>query len=148
LTGDRGAAEDLVQEVFERLYVAWPRIDDPSAYAQRALVNRGTNRWRQRSRHPETTLTEAHDGAVGDTSTLSDDRDSLIRVIALLPARQRAVIVLRYLEDLSEAETAQALSCSVGTVKSQTSRALARLRELLNPAPATPTVAMTTRSVR
>ena len=148
LTGDRGAAEDLVQEVFERLYVAWPRVDDPSAYARRALVNRGTNRWRHRSRHPETTLTDAHHGAVGDASAISDDRDALIRVLALLPARQRAVIVLRYLEDLSEVEVAQALSCSVGTVKSQASRALARLRDLLTATPETPTSASTVRSVR
>lgn len=131
LTGDRGAAEDLVQDTLERLYVAWPRVDDPQAYTNRALVNHSHNRWRRRARHPEATLTDAHDRAVGDATSRTDDRDALVRALMTLPTRQRAVIVLRFLNDLSEADTADALSCSVGTVKSQTSRAIARLREVL-----------------
>jgi RNA polymerase sigma-70 factor (sigma-E family) len=131
LTGDRGAAEDLVQDTLERLYVAWPRVEDPRAYTHRALVNHGRNRWRRRARHPELALTAADDPAVSDATGRSDDHDALVRAIATLPARQRAVIVLRFLEDLSEADTATTLSCSVGTVKSQTARALARLRDVL-----------------
>lgn len=131
LTGDLTAAEDLVQDTFERLYVAWPRVDDPRAYAHRSLINHSHNRWRSRARRPESALTDAHDHPSPDGTDHSDDRDAVVRAIAALPARQRAVIVLRFLEDLSEADTAHALSCSVGTVKSQTSRALARLREVV-----------------
>jgi RNA polymerase sigma-70 factor (sigma-E family) len=132
LTGDRTAAEDLVQDVLERLYVAWPRVDDPYAYTRRSLVNHSSNRWRHRARRPETHLSEAHTPAVTDLTGRSDDHDAIIRALATLPARQRAVIVLRFLDDLSEADTAVTLSCSVGTVKSQTARALARLREVLH----------------
>jgi RNA polymerase sigma-70 factor (sigma-E family) len=131
LTGDRSAAEDLVQDTLERLYVAWPRVDDPRAYTHRALVNHSHNHWRRRARHPELTLNESHDRAVDDSTDRSDDRDVIVRAIMDLPSRQRAVIVLRFLEDLSEADTADALSCSVGTVKSQTSRAMAHLRKTL-----------------
>lgn len=131
LTGDRVAAEDLVQDVLEKLYVAWPRVDDPPAYARRALVNHSNNRWRTRGRRPESPLTEAHEISVADGTSRSDDHDAVVRAITTLPARQRAVIVLRFLDDLSEHDTAVALSCSVGTVKSQTSRALAKLRDVL-----------------
>jgi RNA polymerase sigma-70 factor (sigma-E family) len=131
MTGDRGAAEDIVQDVLERLYVAWPRVDDPLAYARRALVNHTTNRWRHRRRHPETELTSRHDHVTVDVTRAADDRDALIRALATLPPRQRAVIVLRFLDDLTEADTARVLGCSVGTVKSQTSRALTRLRQVL-----------------
>jgi len=131
LTGDLVASEDLVQDVLERMYVAWPRIDDPAAYARRALVNASANRWRTRARRPEQSLALAIDVPVGDRSDEHCSRDELVRAISLLPARQRAVVVLRFLEDLSEADTAHALGCSVGTVKSQTSRALTRLREIV-----------------
>jgi RNA polymerase sigma-70 factor (sigma-E family) len=131
LTGDRAAAEDVVQDVLERLYIAWPRVDDPLAYCRRALINRSTNRWRNRRRHPEISLTDSHDRATTDVAAQSDDRDALMRAIAILPPRQRAVVVLRYLDDLSETDSARLLGCSVGTVKSQTARALARLREVL-----------------
>lgn len=131
LTGDRGAAEDLVQDVLERLYVAWPRVQDPFAYARRALMNASTNRWRRRARRPEVRLSASHDVAVDDATPATVQRDELVRAVASLPARQRAVVVLRFLEDLSEAETAAVMSCSTGTVKSQTSRALTRLRQTL-----------------
>jgi RNA polymerase sigma-70 factor (sigma-E family) len=132
LTGEQGASEDLLQDVLERVYVAWPRIDDPFAYARRALVNANVNRWRRRARHLEVRLTDAHDVSTADVAQGTVQRDQLVRAIAVLPARQRAVVVLRFLEDLSEADTARALSCSTGTVKSQTSRALAHLRTLLD----------------
>lgn len=136
LTGDRGAAEDLLQDVLERLYIAWPRVQDPSAYARRSLVHASTNRWRRRSRRRETQLTSEHDVGVPDLADPGAERDRVVRALAHLPAGQRAVVVLRYLEDLSEAQTAEALGCSTGTVKSQTSRALARLRDLLDDVPA------------
>jgi RNA polymerase sigma factor (sigma-70 family) len=106
-------------------------VDDPLAYARRSLVNASANRWRWRARRREVPLTDSHDVVVADAGPRHDQRDELIRAIAMLPARQRAVVVLRFLEDLTEAQTAVALGCSVGTVKSQTSRALARLRELV-----------------
>jgi RNA polymerase sigma-70 factor (sigma-E family) len=133
LTGDFSTAEDLVQEVLAQVFIAWPRVTDPFSYARRALVNRSNNRWRDRSRRPETALTAEHDREDRDRITNSDDRDALIRAILALPSRQRAVVVLRFLEELTPAETADALSCSIGTVKSQTSKALARLRVLLPP---------------
>jgi RNA polymerase sigma-70 factor (sigma-E family) len=130
LTGDRTAAEDLLQDVLERMYVAWRRIDDPHAYARRALVNASANRWRSRSRRPEQLRADLPETPVADVTDQHDERDKMRRAIAALPRRQRAVVVLRYLEDLSEAETARTLGCSPGTVKSQTARALATLREL------------------
>lgn len=131
LTGDRGLAEDLVQDVLERLFVAWPRVEDPRAYARRALANHGHNFWRRRRRHAETPLTDAVERPVSDSTATGADRDALLRALATLPARQRTAVVLRFLDDLSEAETAQAMSCSLGTVKAHTSRALARLRVAL-----------------
>ncbi|HVT63609.1 MAG TPA: SigE family RNA polymerase sigma factor [Mycobacteriales bacterium] len=131
LTGDRGAAEDLLQDVLERMYVAWPRIDEPSAYARRALVNASSNRWRLRARRPEHAVAALPEVAIADSADAQSHRDELVRAVAMLPARQRAVVVLRFLEDLSEAETARALGCTTGTVKSQTARALSKLRELI-----------------
>lgn len=131
LTGDCGAAEDLVQDILVRMYVAWPRIEDPLAFARRSLINASTNRWRMRGRRREQPVSTLPDLAIGDRSEEHGRRDELVRAVALLPARQRAVVVLRFLLDMSEADTATALSCSVGTVKSQTSRALMRLRELV-----------------
>ena len=130
LVGEVGA-EDLVQDVLERVYVAWPRVADPLAYARRALVNSATNRWRSRQRRPEVPLGPEHDRPVADGSDRLGDRDLVARALARLPPGQRAAVVLRHVEDLSEAEAADALGLSVGTVKSQTSRGLARLRAAL-----------------
>jgi len=136
LTGHHQAAEDLLQETLERVYVAWPRVDNPFAYARAALASRAASRWRDRARRREAPLTEAADVAHGaDGPERIAQRDELVRALARLGPRQRAAVVLRYLEDLSEAETAAALGCSVGTVKSQTSRALARLRAVLDEPP-------------
>lgn len=132
LTGDRGAAEDLLQDVLERMFVAWPRVQDPLPYARRALVHGASNRWRSRSRRPETPLSDDHDAVVVDVGDAQAERDRLMRALAQLPARQRAVVVLRSFEDLSEARTAEVLGCSTGTVKSQSSRAMHRLRQLLD----------------
>jgi RNA polymerase sigma-70 factor (sigma-E family) len=130
--GDRGQGEDLLQGVLERMYVRWDRIEGPpEAYARRALAHAALNRWRGRRRRPELPLLDPDPGgaAPGDDPAAVDLRDALVRALLTLPPRQRAVLVLRYFDDLPEAEVAHALGCSVGTVKSQTSRALSRLRE-------------------
>lgn len=131
LVGERQAGEDLLQSVLERMYAKWSRIREfPEAYARRALVNAATNSWRARRRRPESALLPDHDHTTGDATRQVDLRDALVRALLRLPARQRAVLVLRYFDDLSETDVAAAMDCSVGTVKSQTSRGLARLREL------------------
>jgi RNA polymerase sigma-70 factor (sigma-E family) len=132
LTGDRSAAEDLRQEVLEGLYVAWPRVRDPFSYARTAMTRRAVNRWRLRARRGETALLGDWLRPVPDPAQSVVDRSSLVQALAELPPRQRAVLVLRYFEDLTEADAAAALGCSVGTVKSQTSRALARLRGVMS----------------
>ena len=136
LTGDRHAAEDLLQEVLEQMYVRWRRIDGaPEAYARRALVNRATNRWRRRARRPEAPLTgheQRHtEPDHGDDVVI---KEAVLAALRDLPARQRATVVLRYLDDLPVHEVAAALGCSEGTVKSNASRGLDRLRQVLGPA--------------
>ncbi|MCE7008049.1 SigE family RNA polymerase sigma factor [Kibdelosporangium philippinense] len=131
--GDRGAAEDLLQEVLERMYPKWRRINGtPEAYARAALANASANRWRRRARRvTETPLTDLLGPAVSGPENEVINRDEVVRALGALPERMRAVLVLRFYDDLSEADTAAAMGCSVGTVKSQTSRGLARLREVL-----------------
>lgn len=132
LTGERGAAEDLVQEVLEQMYVHWRRIRGgaPEAYARRALVNRATNRWRRRK--PET---ELHGVEVSepDHSDGVAVREAVLVALRELPPKQRATVVLRYLDDLPVTEVAAAMNCSIGTVKSNTRRGIDRLREVLGP---------------
>lgn len=131
--GDRGAAEDLLQDVLERMYPKWRRISrDPEGYARAALANAAANRWRRKSRRVVEAPLEAAGprGVAGPEGEVSD-RDLVVRALGALPPRTRAVLVLRFFHDLSEAQTAAALGCGVGTVKSQTSRGLARLREWL-----------------
>lgn len=132
--GDRGAAEDLLQDVLERMYPGWRRVrENPDAYARVALANAAANRWRKRSRRVrETSLTLAVQPKAEGPEQSVVDRDRVVRALAQLPDRMRAAVVLRYFDDLSEADTARALRCGLGTVKSQTSRGLARLRELLD----------------
>lgn len=133
LTGDRHAAEDLVQEVLEQMYVRWRRIDGyPEAYARRALVNRSANRWRLRGRRPEAPLAH-HDRAAPDHSDGVAVRDTVLAALRDLPPQQRAAVVLRYWDDLPVHEVAAALGCSDGTVKSNASRGLDRLRAVLGP---------------
>ncbi|MER7334874.1 MULTISPECIES: SigE family RNA polymerase sigma factor [unclassified Micromonospora] len=131
LTGDRHAAEDLLQEVLEQVYVRWPRVRiSPEAYARRALVNRSINRWRRRARRPEQALGD-NDGVARDHADDIALRQAVVAALRTLPPRQRAAVVLRYLEDLSVADVAATLRCSEGAVKSHASRGLARLREAL-----------------
>jgi len=127
-------AQDLLQVALERAWRrrrAIARDDNTEAYVRRALVNASIDRWRWLRRRDERSLDAAEPGpAGGDPASLVARRDELIRALAALPPRQRAVLVLRYWEDMPEAEVARVLGCSVGTVKSQASRGLARLREL------------------
>jgi len=134
---DRAAAEDLLQLVLERAYRHWARVcrsGDPERYVRRILANAANDRWRRAVRRPERPLDPRHAGlVVADQADTVADRDFLIRALAGLPPRQRTVLVLRYYNDLSEVEIADVLGCSVGTVKSQASRGLARLREVAVP---------------
>jgi RNA polymerase sigma-70 factor (sigma-E family) len=129
LVGDRGTAEDLVQGALERTYRHWPRVSSgqPEAYVRRALVNAAASRWRRRGVR-EVPLDATHEVTVADDRDRLALRDGLIRALLTLPARQRAVLVLRYFDDMSEADVAATLGCSVGSVKSQASRGLVRLR--------------------
>ncbi len=130
LAGSRTAGEDLLQSALERLLRNWRRIEgDPENYVRRTLYNLAADGWR-RQRVWQRKALLAEPAPAPDPAAAYDLRDAVLRVLAQLPPRQRAVLVLRYFEQLSEAETAQALGCSVGNVKSATSRGLARLREL------------------
>ncbi len=130
LTSSREAAQDLVQTTLTKMYVAWPRIDNPSAYAYRTMV-RGFLEVRRRSDRER----ELHDLADGARPQSDPAHVLTVRAaLAELPPRMRAVVVLRYWEDLSVEQTATALGCTTGTVKSAASRGLAQLRELLGEA--------------
>jgi RNA polymerase sigma-70 factor (sigma-E family) len=130
LAGSRADGEDLLQSALERLLRHWRQIDrDPENYVRRTLYNLAADGWRrQQVQQRKAVLFEPAPPA--DPQTAVDVRDAVVRVLVRLPPRQRAVLVLRYFEQLSEAETAAALGCSVGTVKSATARGLARLREM------------------
>src|ERR671921_727993 len=130
LTGDRHTAEDLVQTAFAKLYLSWDKVQRRElvdGYVRRILVNEHNSLWRRAFKRrevasgevPERQTRDRHDEGAGA---------ALWTFVQTLPRRQRAVIVLRYYEDLSEAETAEVLGVSVGTVKSQASRALAAMR--------------------
>jgi RNA polymerase sigma-70 factor (sigma-E family) len=130
LTGSRAAGEDLLQAALERLMRAWRRVsEDREGYLRRTMYHLAVDRWRLRRRRPEVVAT-VEPPTQSDGTDRYDLRDVLIWALATLPPRQRAVLVLRYWEQLSEAEAASALGCSVGTVKSSASRGLARLRSL------------------
>lgn len=139
LTGDAHLAEDLLQAALTKTYLAWGRIRDQGAleaYVKRTLVTTATSWWRRRW-HGERATGRLPDQALADRTGEVDDRDVVWRQLRDLPARQRAVLVLRYYEDLSEAEIAHVLGCAPGTVKSQAARGLATLRARLGDA-ATP----------
>lgn len=130
LTGNRADAEDLVQAALAKTYLAWDRIEDRSAldgYVRRAMVNTHISWWRRR-RLEEYPTDEIPDQAVADQTGSSDLADTLRRAVDRLPQRMRAAVVLRYFEDMTEAEVAAALGVSLGTVKSTVSRAVAKLR--------------------
>jgi RNA polymerase sigma-70 factor (sigma-E family) len=132
LTRDHGQAEDLLQTALTKAWFAWSRIDgDPEPYVRKVLVNTYASWWR-RKWNGEQPTEQMPDRAAPDHAGPAASAQDLWQAMGRLPRRQRAVVVLRYFEDLTEAETARVLDCSVGTVKSQTAKALARLR--LDPA--------------
>jgi RNA polymerase sigma-70 factor (sigma-E family) len=133
LTGDRHAAEDLVQEALARAAQHWGRVDLPraDAYVRRILYTRSIDAWRWRRHQPDPVEVTDRDAAPSrDSSGRADDRVTVGAALARLTPRQRAVLVLRFYEDRSEAETAALLGCSVSTVKSQARHALERMRVL------------------
>jgi RNA polymerase sigma-70 factor (sigma-E family) len=132
LTGDPHTAADLVQDALERTGMRWSRIErqgDPEGYVRRAILNGRISRWRK---HRRETLVDCVPERMTSYDVPGRD-DQLWQLLATLPPRQRAVLVLRYYEDLSEVQIAATLGCSPGTVKSQSSKALAKLRVALNP---------------
>jgi RNA polymerase sigma-70 factor (sigma-E family) len=132
LTGDRGHAEDALQEALTKAAMKWRSIhNNPEPYVRQALYTVVIDKWRWRSRRAPESAGEIPDSAVLTDSIADADRRLVLRdALALLTPRQRQVLVLRFYEDLTEAQTAHAMRCSVSTVKSQTRHALARLREL------------------
>ncbi|QKG25234.1 SigE family RNA polymerase sigma factor [Actinomadura verrucosospora] len=130
LTGDQHAAEDLLQTALTKTAARWRHVGaNPEGYVRRAMYHEQVNRWRRRGR--EAAVAVVPDRPVGDRAGEVDLRLALEKALLVLPPRKRAVLVLRYFEDLPEGEVAEILGCSVGTVRSQTHRAIARLRELV-----------------
>jgi len=131
LTGSREAGQDLLQTALERLLRHWRRLDgDPEGYLRRTLYNLAADGFRRQSRLQRKLLLLRAAPPPADPIAEVDLRDALVRLLLQLPPRQRAVLVLRYWEQLTEAETAAVLGLPEGTVKSATSRGLRRLREL------------------
>jgi len=131
LTGNPHVSEEVVQSALERVFLRWPRLDDPLAYSRQVVVNLCRDRGRGAFRREHVGLPRI-DSAAPDVIGLRDDRDELVRAVRALPYRQRAVLVLRFWHDLTEQQAADVLGIRAGTVKSQTSRALQRLRLLLD----------------
>jgi RNA polymerase sigma-70 factor (sigma-E family) len=139
ITTDRGIAEDCVQEAMTRVHRHWRRVRQdgkPAAYAHRAVVNAARS-WRRRRQIREVPLTapdqSSHPAAEPVDQRVEGVDPLMLAALRSLPPQMRAAVALRYLEDRSEAETAQLLGCSVGTVKSSASRGVARLRSALTP---------------
>jgi RNA polymerase sigma-70 factor (sigma-E family) len=133
MVGDHQLAQDLLQEALVKTLVAWPRLRDRDhleAYTRRIIVTTSISWRRRRSFHerPVEVLPERSSSDPADTVVT---HDAVIAALRTVPPRQRAAIVLRYYHDLTEAQTAEALGCSVGAVKSQVSEGLARLRKTL-----------------
>ncbi|MET7521331.1 SigE family RNA polymerase sigma factor [Streptomyces sp. NPDC005248] len=134
LTANPSDAEDLLQTALTKTYVAWERIEDHRAldgYVRRALLNTRTSQWRKRKvdEFACDELPEQEAVPAPDPAEQQSLHDAMWRAVLKLPDRQRAMVVLRYYEDLSEAQTAEVLGVSIGTVKSAVSRALGKLRE-------------------
>ncbi|MCT9010112.1 SigE family RNA polymerase sigma factor [Streptomyces rhizosphaerihabitans] len=135
LTGEQHAAEDLVQATLEQVYVAWRRVgaaDEPEAYVRRVMINAHARKHRRKLKE---FLAPKDDSGLarelpdsGDPIARADDRGALITALAQLPPRQRQAVVLRYWEDLSESQAAEAMGCSVGAVKSNAAKGIAKLR--------------------
>jgi RNA polymerase sigma-70 factor (sigma-E family) len=131
LTGDRHTAEDLTQTAFAKLYLAWDKVRDQGSidgYVRRIVVNEHNSLWRRAWKRRELSSDQLPEDPHHDTYDSGAGRE-LWELVQTLPRKARAVVVLRYYEEMTEAETAEVLGISVGTVKSQSSRALAALRE-------------------
>jgi RNA polymerase sigma-70 factor (sigma-E family) len=134
LAGGRAEGEDLLQSALERVIKRWRWIrGDPEGYLRRTLHHLAINGWRAKLAWRARLGLLAAPAAAPDMADAVDQRDRVVRLLRQLPPRQRAAVVLRYWEDLTEAETAKAMNCSVGTVKSAASRGLGKLRELSAP---------------
>jgi RNA polymerase sigma-70 factor (sigma-E family) len=137
LVGDTHLAQDLVQTALAKAYVSWRRVSDsenPDAYVRKILVNANISRLRKRRvRELLTDMTmETHEAYMAPVVGADTTRVDVIRILMALPKRQRTAVVLRYWADLPEAEVAAAMGCSVGTVRSQSAKALAKLRDQLS----------------
>jgi RNA polymerase sigma-70 factor (sigma-E family) len=130
LTADPGVAEDLVQTALMRTHARWPRLreQDPGGYARRVIANANVDRWR-RSRGRERLTAQVPEAHSVDLASGVAERDAVLRALRSLSAQERRVVALRFLDDFSEADTARALGIPLGTVKSVTHRAIAKLRE-------------------
>jgi RNA polymerase sigma-70 factor (sigma-E family) len=131
LVGERGLAEDLVQEALTKTYVGWRRLRDPAnaeAYTRKAITNTAISWWRRKSWQAERPRDDVPEGPARAHTEDVAARVWLWSELQTLPPRQRAALVLRYYEDQTEVQTAEMLGCSVGTVKSQVSHGLKKLR--------------------
>lgn len=124
LTRDHGKAEDLLQTALAKTWLAWTRVEEPDAYVRKVMVNTYATWWQRRWKDERPTDDLPDEAYVAEPVGEHD----LWTALGRLPRGQRAVLVLRYFEDLTETETARLMGCSVGTVKSQTAKALAKLR--------------------
>ncbi len=134
LTGDVHSAQDLVQTTLAKLYLRWDRVrsvDNIDAYARKALLNEHRSSWRRPVRRAEQLVEAVPDLPAPDPPGYDGSREAVWRFVCSLPAKQRTVVVLRFYEQLTEAEIADLMGISVGTVKSQSSRAIAALRARL-----------------
>ncbi|QIK76358.1 SigE family RNA polymerase sigma factor [Nocardioides piscis] len=134
MVGERQLAQDLVQEALTKTYVAWPRLRDPSkaeAYTRRTITTTAISWYRRKSWHGERPTETLPEGATSGHDETVAQREWLWQALQQLPPRQRAAIVLRFYEDLTEVQTAEAMGCAVGTVKSQVSAGLTKLRTQL-----------------
>ncbi|MGP3916723.1 SigE family RNA polymerase sigma factor [Nonomuraea sp. 10N515B] len=132
LTNDQHAAEDLLQTALAKTARHWRRIrDNPEAYVRRIMYHEQVGRWRSRRWDRESVVPAPPDRAADDRTHEVETRITLAQALRILPARKRAVLVLRYYEDLAESEVAKIMGCSIGTVRSQTHQAVTRLRELI-----------------
>ncbi|OLB78122.1 MAG: RNA polymerase subunit sigma [Actinobacteria bacterium 13_2_20CM_2_71_6] len=133
LTGDQHAAEDLLQNALMKTATRWAHLrhEDPEGYIRTTMYREQVSRWRRLGRRHEVAVQSPPDTPYADPSGHTDLRLSMRQALLRLPPDQRAVLVLRYYEDLTETQVAQMLDCSIGTVRSRTHRAVTRLRGLL-----------------
>ncbi len=135
LTGDQHAAEDLLQSALTKAAAHWGRIHTaPDRYVRRIMYREQVSWWRRRARRPETMVAQVPEPPAAAADVSLEARLTLQDALRALPPGKRAVLVLRYLEDLPEAQVADILGCSVGTVRSQAHKAITQLRSALDPA--------------